>query len=197
MSSFFENYTSPNDSCNLLRDYKKEIVPKLAKEMGIKNLLAVPKLKKIVLNVGLGDAVKDKGVLDKVSKQLAALSGQKPIVTLAKKSIASFKLRKGNPIGLKVTLRGKRMYNFLEKLVTIVLPQVKDFRGISSKSFDGFGNYTLGMREQIVFPEIEFAEIDKMRGLEITIITSAQNDKWGKRLLELLGMPFASAQGKP
>lgn len=172
--------------------YKKEIVPKLAKEMGVKNPLAVPKIEKIVLNVGLGEALKDRGVLEKVSKQLAAISGQKAVVTLARRSIAGFKLRKGNAIGLKVTLRGRRMYNFLEKLITIVLPRVRDFRGVSPKSFDGFGNYTLGIKEQIVFPEIEFTEIDKIRGLEITIVTTAKDDRWGKRLLEFLGMPFQS-----
>ena len=172
--------------------YKKEIVPKLAKEMGVKNPLAVPKIEKIVLNVGLGEALKDRGVLEKVSKQLAAISGQKAVVTLARRSIAGFKLRKGNAIGLKVNLRGRRMYNFLEKLITIVLPRVRDFRGVSPKSFDGFGNYTLGIKEQIVFPEIEFTEIDKIRGLEITIVTTAKDDRWGKRLLEFLGMPFQS-----
>ena len=149
----------------IFEKYKKEIVPKLMKEMGIKNFLAVPKLQKIILNVGLGEALKDKGVINKVSEQLSAISGQAPIVTLAKKSIAGFKLRKGNPIGLKVTLRGKRMYNFFEKLVTIVLPNVKDFRGVSVKSFDSSGNYTLGIKEQTVFSELEFTKVDKIRGL--------------------------------
>lgn len=181
----------------LFKKYKKEIVPKLIKEMGIKNPLAIPKIEKIVINVGLGEALKDKGVLGKVGRQLEAISGQKPIITVSRKSIAGFKLVKGNQIGLKVTLRRKRMYNFLEKLVTIVLPQVKDFRGVSLRSFDGFGNYTLGLREQAIFPELEFAEIDKVRGLEIIIVTTAKNDKDGKRLLELIGMPFAGAQGKP
>jgi len=174
----------------LFENYKKEIVPILMKEMGIKNPLGVPKLEKIVLNVGLGEALKDKAIINKVGKELAVISGQKPVVTLARKAIAGFKLRKGNIIGLKVTLRGERMYNFLEKLITIVLPRVKDFRGISPRSFDGFGNYTLGIREKIVFPEIESAEIGKVRGLEITIVTTAKNNKTGKRFLELLGMPF-------
>ena len=174
----------------LFEKYKKEIVPKLMKEIGIKNPLAVPKLEKIILNIGLGEALKDKSVLDKIGKQLAIISGQKPLATLARKSIAGFKLRKGNKIGLKVTLRGKRMYNFLEKLLTVVLPRVKDFRGVSPNSFDGFGNYTLGIEEQIVFPEIEFTEIGKIKGLEITIVTSAKNNEEGKRLLELMGAPF-------
>ncbi|MBL7158977.1 50S ribosomal protein L5 [Candidatus Microgenomates bacterium] len=174
----------------IFEKYKKEIAPKLMKEMGIKNFLAVPRLQKIILNVGLGEALKDKGVINKVSEQLSAISGQKPIVTLAKKSIAGFKLRKGNPIGLKVTLRKKRMYNLFEKLVTIVLPNVKDFRGIPLKSFDGSGNYTLGIKEQTVFSELEFTKVDKIRGLEITIVTSVKDDKQGKRLLELMGMPF-------
>lgn len=178
----------------LLEKFKKEISPKLAKELGIKNPMAIPKIKKIVLNMGLGEAVKDKGVLEKGSQQLAAISGQKPLVTLARRSISDFKLKKGAPIGLKVTLRGKRMYNFLEKLITIVLPRVKDFRGVLPKSFDGFGNYTLGIKEQTVFPEMEFSEVDKIRGLEITIVTTAKNDKWGKRLLEALGMPFKKMQ---
>lgn len=184
----------------LFERYKREIVPKLVKENRIKNPLAVPRLKKIVINVGLGEALKDRSLLDKAGSQLAAISGQRPVITLAKKSIAAFKLRKGSPIGLKVTLRGKRMYNFLEKLLTIVLPRVKDFRGVSSQSFDGFGNYTLGIKELIVFPEIELTETHKTGGLEITIVTTAKKDKKGARLLELLGMPFApqsGAQGKP
>lgn len=186
---------------SLLKDkYKKTIVPQLVRQMGLKNRLAAPRVEKIVLNVGLSEALKDRGVLDKVSKQLAVISGQRPAVTVARGSIAGFNLRKGDPIGLKVTLRGERMYNFLEKLVKIVLPNVKDFRGVSKKSFDGCGNYTLGIEEQTVFPEIEFAEVDKIRGLEITIVTTARNDEKGIRLLELLGMPFApqsGAQGKP
>lgn len=174
----------------LLEKYQKEIVPQLMKETGIKNPLAVPKVERVVLNVGLGEALKDKGVLDRVGKQLAMISGQKPVVTLARKSIAGFKLRKGDPIGLKVTLRGEKMYNFLEKLIAIVLPRIKDFRGVSPKSFDGFGNYTLGIREDIVFPELESTEARKSTGLEITMVTTAKDDKEGRRLLELLGMPF-------
>lgn len=176
---------------SLLKDQcEKEIVPQLVKEMGLKNRLAAPRIEKIVLNIGLGEALKDRGILDKVAEQLAVISGQRPAVTVARKSIASFKLRKGNPIGLKVTLRGERMYNFLEKLIKIVLPNVKDFRGVSKKNFDGSGNYSLGIEEQTVFPEIEFAEVDKIRGLEVTIVTTAKEDRWGERLLELLGMPF-------
>lgn len=180
----------------LLEKFKKEIVPSLMKEMGIDNPLAVPKPVKIVINVGLGEALKDKGVLEKVAKELALVAGQKPVVTLARKAIAGFNLRKGNPIGLKVTLRGKRMYNFLEKLVTIVLPQVKDFRGVSAKGVDNFGNYTLGIKEQSVFPEIQSGGTSKTRGLEITIVTTAKKQEDGERLLQALGIPFASAQGK-
>ena len=180
----------------LFENYKKEIVPILMKEMGIKNPLGAPKLEKIVLNVGLGEALRDKGILDKVSKELAVISGQKPVMTLARKAIAGFKLRKGNVIGLKVTLRGERMYNFLEKLITIVLPRVKDFRGVSPKGFDDSGNYTLGIKEKIVFPEIEFAEIGRTGGLEATIVTTTKNNKDGKRLLELLGMPFKKTKNK-
>lgn len=176
---------------SFLKDkYKKEIVPQLVKEMGLKNRLAVPRVEKIVLNVGLGEALRDKAVIDNVSKQLALISGQKPAVTVARRAIAGFKLRKGNLIGLKVTLRGERMYNFLEKLIKIALPNVRDFRGISKKSFDGHGNYTLGIEEQVIFPEMEFSKVDKTRGLEMTIVTTARNDKEGARLLELLGMPF-------
>lgn len=174
--------------------YQKEIVPKLQEIFGYKNPLACPKLTKIVLNIGLKEAASDKKVLENMSEVLAAISGQKPQVRRAKKSIAGFKLRQGDPIGLCVTLRGKRMFDFWEKLVTIVLPRVRDFWGVSPSSFDGQGNYTLGIREDIVFPEVDYVKIDKIRGLEITIATTAKNDKEGRFFLELLGMPFKKAK---
>lgn len=176
--------------------YKKEIVPQLLKEFGIKNPLVVPKITKVVVNVGLKEALKDKSLLEKVSEGLALITSQRPKFCRARKAIAGFKLRAGTPIGLMVTLRRKRMYDFLEKLFNIALPRVKDFRGVSPDSFDGKGNYTLGLEEQIVFPEIDPAKIEKIHGLEITIVTNASKDKEAKRLLELMGMPFADAQGK-
>lgn len=179
----------------LLKKYQQKVVPKLKKEMGLKNSLAVPQIKKIVVNIGLSEALKDKKVLEKASEQLARITGQKPVVTLARRAISSFKLRKGDPIGLKVTLRGERMYCFLEKLIAIVAPRIKDFQGFSQKSFDGFGNYTLGIEEQIVFPETEAIKIDRIRGLEITIVTATEDDQWAKRLLELLGFPFRKERG--
>lgn len=152
--------------------------------------LAVPKLKKIILNVGLGEALTKKEVLEKVSGQIAQICGQKPKITRAKKSIAGFKLSAGDPIGLAVTLRRKRMLAFLKKLVAIVLPRIRDFKGLSVRGFDGQGNYTLGIREQIVFPEIDYTQVDKARGMEITIVTTAKNNEEGKKLLEIWGMPF-------
>ena len=175
---------------SLLEDYKQRIVPLLMKELGYKNPLAVPRLLKIVVNVGLGEAVTDPSVIEKVIKQLAKITGQKGIPTKARKSISGFRLRAGKPIGVKVTLRGKRMYDFFQKLVTIVLPRTRDFRGVTLKSVDEGGNCNLGFREQLVFPELSYDEIDKVRGLEVTIVTSAKTKKEGKRLLELLGMPF-------
>lgn len=173
--------------------YKSEVLPKLKEELKTKNTLALPKLVKIVINVGAGDAKENQAILDKVVENLAALSGQKPVVTKAKQAISGFKLSKGNPIGAMVTLRGKRMYEFLDKLINIVLPKVRDFRGISDKSFDSQGNFTLGLREQAIFPEVVFqgAKIgEKLRGLEISIVTTAKNKEQGRRLLELLGLPF-------
>lgn len=175
---------------NLKKKYQQKVVPKLAKEFGLANFLAAPKIKKIVINIGLGEALKDKKVLETAGADLAAIAGQRPKVLPARKSEAGFKLRAGQPIGLKVTLREQRMYDFFEKLVKIVLPRLRDFQGVSLKSFDGQGNYNLGISEQIVFPEIDYAKIDKARGLEITIVTDAKDDKKAKRLLELLGMPF-------
>ncbi len=179
----------------LLTKYNKEILPVLMKEFNLKNKFAIPKLSKIVVNVGLGEALTDKNIIDKVSKQLAIICGQKPSVTVARRSISSFKLRAGSPIGLKVTLRGKRMYDFLLKLISIVFPRVRDFRGINPKSFDNQGNYSLGFTEQTIFPEISFDQVDKVRGLEITLVTSTKDIKKAYRLLELLGMPFAKSLG--
>ncbi len=175
----------------LLEKYQKDILPELQKALGIKNPMAAPALQKIVINVSAKEMLTDSKVIDKISEQLGLISGQKPTLRRAKKAIAAFKLREQDPVGLAVTLRGKRMYDFLEKLVTIVLPRVRDFRGVSLKAFDGRGGYTLGLSEQIVFPEIDYDKIDKVRGLEVSIVTSAQNKEATKKLLELLGMPFA------
>lgn len=176
-----------------LRDrYKEEVVPSLTSEFGYKNPYQVPKLEKIVLNIGLGEAVANGRALDAAVNDLSTITGQKPVVTRAKKSIAAFKLREGMPIGAMVTLRGERMYEFLDRLVATALPRIRDFRGISPNSFDGRGNYTLGLREQIMFPEIDYDKIDKVRGLEISIVTSARTDEEGRQLLALLGMPFAN-----
>lgn len=175
---------------NRLRSkYMDEIVPKLQEEFGLKNKLAVPVVKKVVVSIGVGEAKDDKSLLDNVAAYLMALSGQKPVVTLAKKSIASFKLSAGAPVGTMVTLRGERMYTFLDKLISAVLPKVRDFRGVGD-SFDVQGNYTLGLREQLIFPEVDYKTVDKLRGMAITIVTTAGNKVVGKRLLELLGMPF-------
>lgn len=174
----------------LQEKYVSEVVEKLMKELGFKNKLAAPMLKKIVISMGLGEAKDNAGVIDKARVYLTALAGQKPMVTKAKKSIASFKVAQGQPIGMMVTLRGTRMYAFLDKLINIVLPKVRDFKGISDKSFDSFGNLNIGLREQIIFPEVDYKTVDKIRGLAVTITTSAKNKKEGKMLLEALGMPF-------
>ncbi len=171
--------------------YREEIVPALQREFGYKNVYQVPKLEKIVLNIGLGEAVANGRALDAAVGDLATITGQKPVVTRAKKSIASFKLREGMPIGAMVTLRGERMYEFLDRLIATALPRIRDFRGVSPNSFDGRGNYTLGLREQIMFPEIDYDQIDKVRGLEISIVTTARTDEEGRQLLTHLGMPFA------
>lgn len=177
---------------NLKEKYQKEVLPKLKEEFAIKNNLAVPKLIKVVVNIGLGEAKDSQDLLDKASKDLALIAGQKPVVTKAKKSISVFKLSKGQSIGLMVTLRGKRMYQFIDRLVSSALPKVRDFRGLSPLSFDQTGNYTLGLKEQIIFPEIslQYNPLDKIRGLEISIITSPKDKAKSKRLLELLGLPF-------
>lgn len=176
--------------------YQKKITSKLAKELGIKNELEVPRIDKIVVNIGLGEAGKDKKVIQSAKKQLALICGQKPLVTKAGRSIASFNIRQGDPIGLKVTLRKSRMYSFFDKLIKVILPRLRDFQGVKVESFDQNGNYTLGISEQIVFPEIEYDEIDKIRGLEATIVTSTEDKKKAKRLLEMLGMPFEKVEEK-
>ncbi|MFQ6057770.1 MAG: 50S ribosomal protein L5 [Anaerolineae bacterium] len=174
-----------------LRDrYKQEIIPALMEEFGYRNVMQVPRLQKIVINVGVGEALQNAKALDHAVQDIATITGQRPIVTRAKKSIAGFKLRAGNPIGVKVTLRGQRMYDFFERLINIALPRQRDFRGVSPDAFDGRGNYTLGLREQLVWPEIDYDSIDKVRGMEVSIVTTAKTDEEGRRLLELLGMPF-------
>jgi len=170
--------------------YRKEVIPNLMKLYGYKNIMQVPRLDKIVLSIGLGEAIKNAKALEAAESDLAAISGQHPVTTRAKRSIASFRLRTGMPIGLKVTLGGERMYDFLDKLVNAVLPRIREFQGVSQNSFDGRGNYSLGLKEQIVFPEIDYDKIDKVRGLEVSIITTARTDEEGRHLLELLGMPF-------
>ncbi|MBD0373638.1 MAG: 50S ribosomal protein L5 [Pyrinomonadaceae bacterium] len=170
--------------------YQKEIAPAISKEFEIENPMAVPKLEKIVINMGMGEAIANSKVLDTAADELRAIAGQKPVVTKAKKSIASFKLRQGMPIGVMVTLRGDRMYEFLDRLITVALPRVRDFRGVSPRAFDGRGNYTLGIREQLIFPEIDFNKVDKTRGMNISIVTPARNAEQARALLRGLGMPF-------
>jgi large subunit ribosomal protein L5 len=170
--------------------YLKSVVPVLRKETGVDNVHAVPRIKKVVVNIGTKESAGNKAVLDRVVADVAAITGQKPRVNKARISVASFKLRQGDPIGVSATLRGRRMEDFLDKLFHIVLPRVRDFRGVAADSFDGHGNYSLGLTEQIVFPEIDYAKIDRLRGLEITIVTDAGNDSTARRLLELSGMPF-------
>ena len=171
--------------------YKQEVIPSLMKLHGYQNIMQVPRLDKIVLNIGLGEAIQNAKALEAAERDLTAISGQHPVTTRAKKSIAAFRLRAGMPIGLKVTLRGERMYDFFDKLVNAVLSRMREFQGVSSNSFAGWGNYTLGLKEQIIFPEVDYDKIDKVRGLEVSIITTAKTDEEGKNLLELLGMPFA------
>ncbi len=175
-----------------MEHYEKEIRPALMRKFKYKNVMQVPKLTKITINMGLGEAIQNIKALDAASGDMAMIAGQKPVITKASKSIASFKLRKGMPIGCMVTLRRERMYEFYQKLVTIVLPRVRDFKGISPKSFDGRGNYTLGLKEQIIFPEIDYDKIDRVRGMNITITTTAETDEEAFELLKLMGMPFRS-----
>ena len=177
--------------------YKDKVVPELAKQFGFTNTMRVPKITKVVLNMGLGEAVADKKILDNATSDLESISGQKVVITKARKSIAGFKIRDGWPIGCKVTLRGERMYEFLERLVNIAIPRIRDFRGLSPKSFDGRGNFAMGVNEQIIFPEIEYDKIDKLRGLDITITTSARNDDEGRALLSALRFPFKGVELGP
>ncbi len=170
--------------------YQQEIVPALKKSLGVDNVMQVPRISKVVVNIGAGEALDNAKILDAAVSDMTLITGQKPVITKARKSIANFKLREGRQIGVKVTLRGERMWAFLDRLVNIALPRVRDFRGVSPNAFDGRGNYTLGLREQLVFPEIEYDKIDKLRGLEISIVTTARNDEEGRELLTLLGMPF-------
>jgi large subunit ribosomal protein L5 len=174
----------------LRNKYKDEIVPQLMKDFGFKNLMQVPKLERIVVNMGLGEAVQNAKLVESAAEELKAITGQKPVITRAKKSIASFKLREGMPIGVMVTLRGEQMYDFLDRLISLALPRTRDFKGISPKAFDGRGNYTLGIREQIVFPEINYDKIDRIKGMNVTLVTTAETDEQGRALLKSLGMPF-------
>lgn len=170
--------------------YDNEIVPALMKSLKLANIMEVPRITKVVVNIGVGEALDNSKALDAAVGDLTQITGQKPIVTVARKSIANFKLREGRQIGVKVTLRGERMWAFLDRLMNIALPRVRDFRGVSPDAFDGRGNYTLGLREQLVFPEIDYDKIDKLRGMEISIVTTARNDDQGRQLLQMLGMPF-------
>ncbi len=175
---------------NLKERYSKEIVPALMKEFSFRNVLEVPRVQKVAVNIGVGEALDNAKALDAAVSDMQIITGQKPLVVKARKDIANFKLRAGKPIGVTVTLRGERMWSFLDRLMNVALPRVRDFRGIPTKGFDGRGNYTLGLREQLVFPEIEYDKIDKLRGMEITVVTTAHTDEHGRRLLALLGMPF-------
>ena len=180
-------------AARLREKYHKEIKASLQKELGLENTMAVPRLEKIVVNMGLGEATQNSKMLDPLVADLAAIAGQKPVTTRAKKSIAAFKVREGMPIGAMVTLRGDTMYEFLDRLIAIALPRVRDFRGVSTKSFDGRGNYTLGIRDQLIFPEIDYAKVDKLKGMNITIVTTAQDDNSARALLRQFGMPFRQA----
>jgi len=179
---------------HLKERYEKEVVPALMKEFGLKNRMQVPRLVKIVVNVGVGEAIDNAKALDAAVEEVTQITGQRPVITRARKSIANFKLREGRSIGVKVTLRGERMWSFFDRLTNVALPRTRDFRGVSPNSFDGRGNYTLGVREQLIFPEIRYDSIDKVRGFEVTIVTTAPNDEQGRRLLQLLGMPFAKGE---
>jgi large subunit ribosomal protein L5 len=170
--------------------YQDEVAPALREQYQYANVMQVPRLVKMVVNIGMGEALTDANALDKAAEEVAAITGQKPIINRAKRSIANFRLREGNPIGVSATLRGPRMYEFLDRLVTAALPRIRDFQGLNPNAFDGRGNYSLGLREQLIFPEIEYDRVDKVRGLQVTIVTTAKSDDEGRRLLELMGMPF-------
>ena len=170
--------------------YAKEVAPALMKELDLKNKMAVPKLHKIVINMGVGDATQNPKIMDPAVNELGQIAGQKPVVTKAKKSIAAFKVREGMAIGAMVTLRGEKMYEFLDRFISVTLPRVRDFRGVSTKSFDGRGNYTIGLKDQLIFPEIDYAKVDKQKGMNVTIVTTARDDNQARSLLKHLGMPF-------
>lgn len=174
----------------LFKRYREEVVPRLMKELGYKNALAVPRLEKIVINMGIKEGSTDIKIIDQAQEELAAITGQRPVVTRAKKSISAFKLRTGMPIGLKVTLRRRRMYEFFDRLVNVAMPRIRDFRGLSPKSFDDHANYSLGLQEQIIFPEVEYDKVKKVQGMDITVVTSTENKDHAKKLLESLGFPF-------
>ena len=174
----------------LREKYHQEVVPRMMEQMGYRNVMQVPRLEKVVLNIGVGEATTNAKALEAAQRDLTAISGQRPVITRARRSISSFKIRTGMPIGVMVTLRGDRMYYFLDRLMNVVLPRIRDFQGLSPNAFDGRGNYSLGLREQLIFPEIDYDKVDKVRGLEVTIVTTARNDEEGRRLLQLLGMPF-------
>lgn len=180
----------------LMERYREEVLPAMMKEFGFSNVMQVPQVTKVVVNVGVGEALDNAKALDFVVQDMVTITGQKPVITRAKTSIANFKLREGRSIGVKVTLRGERMWNFLDRMVNLALPRRRDFRGVSPDSFDGRGNYSLGFQEQLVFPEVDYDKIDKIRGFEVTIVTTAKTDEEGYRLLALLGMPFAATSGK-
>jgi len=171
--------------------YRQEVTPALTKEFGYSSVMEVPRLEKIVVNIGMGEALQNPRAMDAASADIATITGQKPMANRAKRSIANFKVRQGNPIGLSVTVRGDRMWEFYDRLVNAALPRIRDFHGVSTKAFDGRGNYSLGLKEQLIFPEIEFDKIDRIRGMQIVIVTTARSDEQGKRLLQLLGMPFS------
>ena len=174
----------------LKEKYQKDVVPALQKEFGYKNVMAVPKVEKVVVNMGLGEATSNAKIVDTGADEVARITGQKPVTTRAKKSIAQFKVRKGQPIASMVTLRGERMWEFLDRLMNIALPRVRDFKGVSPKGFDGRGNYTLGLKDQLLFPEIDYMKVDKSRGMNISVVTTAKTDEQARRLLQLIGMPF-------
>ena len=173
--------------------YDKEVIPALTKEFGYTNAMAVPKIQKVVVNMGLGEATSNVKIIEVGSDELARITGQKPVTRRSKKSIAQFKVRKGQPVGTSVTLRGERMYDFLDRLLSIALPRVRDFKGVSPRGFDGRGNYTLGLRDQLLFPEIDYMKVDKARGMNISVVTTAKTDEESRKLLQLLGMPFRQA----
>jgi large subunit ribosomal protein L5 len=170
--------------------YEKEVIPALKKEFGYSNVMAIPKVEKIVVNMGLGEATQNAKIVDTGADEIGKITGQKPVITRAKKSIAQFKVRKGMPIGTMVTLRGERMWDFLDRLISVALPRVRDFRGVSQRGFDGRGNYTLGLKDQLLFPEIDYMKVDKARGMNISVVTTAKTDEESRKLLQLLGMPF-------